>query len=124
MRRFVKSTISDLGYSDFSEWAIGHAGSTYYRKSDKEKFALFKKIEPYITFLDQTGLEKRGADLQNRLEIMESENRELKIKYDHDMKSMKEYMTKQFNQVMEMIQQNPKLANVKPEVLTRKNHNK
>ena len=28
-RRFVKSTISDLGYSDYSEWFIGHAGSTY-----------------------------------------------------------------------------------------------
>ena len=28
-RRFVKTTISDLGYSDYSEWFIGHAGSTY-----------------------------------------------------------------------------------------------
>ena len=36
-RRFVKSTISDLGYSDYSEWFIGHAGSTYYRKKDSEK---------------------------------------------------------------------------------------
>ena len=25
-RRFVKTTISDLGYQDFSEWFIGHAG--------------------------------------------------------------------------------------------------
>jgi integrase len=36
-RRFVKSTISDLGYGDYSEWFIGHSGSTYYRKTDKEK---------------------------------------------------------------------------------------
>ena len=28
-RRFVKTTISDLGYADYSEWFIGHAGSTY-----------------------------------------------------------------------------------------------
>ena len=35
-RRFVKSTISDLGYSDFSEWFIGHDGSTYYRKKESE----------------------------------------------------------------------------------------
>lgn len=120
LRRFVKSTISDLGYSDFSEWAIGHAGSTYYRKSDKEKFSLFKKIEPYITFLDQTGLEKRGVDLQNRLEIMENKNRELQVKYQHDMNSIKEDMTKQFTQVIEMIQKNPKLANIKPDALTKK----
>ncbi|MGZ5490271.1 MAG: hypothetical protein ACXW2E_08120 [Nitrososphaeraceae archaeon] len=34
-RRFVKTTISDLGYADYSEWFIGHAGSTYWRKKDK-----------------------------------------------------------------------------------------
>jgi len=28
-RRFVKTTISDLGYSDFSEYFIGHSGSIY-----------------------------------------------------------------------------------------------
>lgn len=47
-RRFVKSTISDLGYSDYSEWFIGHAGSTYYRKKDSEKVEIFRKIEPYL----------------------------------------------------------------------------
>ena len=53
LRRFTKSTISDLGYSDYSEWFIGHSGSTYYRKSDKEKYELFRNhIEPYLTFLD------------------------------------------------------------------------
>jgi integrase len=82
-RRFVKSTISDMGYSDYSEWFIGHAGSTYYRKSDKEKYQLFKdKIEPYLTFLDQHGLEIRTADLQSRLEAMEKENTELKGRFD------------------------------------------
>ena len=28
-RRFVKTTISDLGYADYSEYFIGHSGSTY-----------------------------------------------------------------------------------------------
>jgi integrase len=105
MRRFVKSTISDLGFSDYSEWYIGHEGSTYYRRSEKEKQELFNKIEPYLTFLDQTTLERKGVDMSNRIEIMEQENRELKTS---------------INKIMEMIQQNPKLANVKPEILTRK----
>jgi hypothetical protein len=105
MRRFVKSTISDLGFSDYSEWYIGHEGSTYYRRSEKEKLELFNKIEPYLTFLDQTTLERKGADMSNRIEIMEQENRELKTS---------------INKIMELIQQNPKLANVKPEILTRK----
>jgi hypothetical protein len=36
-RRFVKRTISDLGYYDYSEWFIGHAGSTYYRKKNLKR---------------------------------------------------------------------------------------
>jgi F0F1-type ATP synthase gamma subunit len=48
----VKSTISDLGYSDYSEWFIGHSGSTYWRKKDNEKAETFQKIEPYLTFLN------------------------------------------------------------------------
>jgi hypothetical protein len=51
-RRFVKTTISDLGYADFSEWFIGHSGSTYWTKKDKDKEEIFLKIEPYLTFLN------------------------------------------------------------------------
>jgi hypothetical protein len=73
-RRFVKSTISDLGYSDFSEWYIGHAGSTYYRKSEKEKAELFRKIESSLTFLDFLSLERKGADVQSKIDTLEKEN--------------------------------------------------
>jgi integrase len=31
-RRWVKSTISDLGFSDYSEWFIGDAGSEYWKR--------------------------------------------------------------------------------------------
>jgi hypothetical protein len=62
-RDFVKSTISDLGYSDFSEWMIGHAGSTYFQKSEKERMDLFRKLEPYLTYLDVASLEAKGADV-------------------------------------------------------------
>src|SRR5215469_4507400 len=47
-RRFVKTTISDLGYADFSEWFIGHSGSTYWAKKDSEKAEIFRKIQPYL----------------------------------------------------------------------------
>ncbi|HXX98075.1 MAG TPA: hypothetical protein VEL11_13270 [Candidatus Bathyarchaeia archaeon] len=36
-RRFVKTTISDLGYADFSEWFIGHSGSTYWTKIQRKQ---------------------------------------------------------------------------------------
>src|SRR4029079_5434587 len=44
-RRFVKTTISDLGYSDFSEYFIGHSGSTYWTKKYADKAEIFQKIE-------------------------------------------------------------------------------
>jgi integrase len=86
-RRFVKTTISDLGYSDYSEYFLGHQGSTYYRKTEKEKIELFRKVEPYLTFLDITSLERQGADVQTRLETVERENQRLR-QYEQRMKKI------------------------------------
>ena len=44
-RRYVKGVISNLGFGDFSEYFIGHIGSTYYRKTEKEKHELFWKVD-------------------------------------------------------------------------------
>ena len=77
-RRFVKTTVSDLGYSDFSEWFIGHSGSTYWRKKESEKAELFKKIEPYLTFLNIHQLERQGADIQSKVEELEELNQSLR----------------------------------------------
>ena len=44
-------------------------------------------------------------------------------KYEQDMKDMHEEMNQQFSRIMSMIQQNPKLAHVKPEILTKKVEN-
>jgi hypothetical protein len=80
-RRFVKTTISDLGYSDYSEWFFGHSGSTYWRKKESEKAELFKKIEPYLTFLNIHQLERQGADIQTKVEELEELNQSLR---NHD----------------------------------------
>jgi integrase/recombinase XerD len=78
LRRFVKTTISDLGYADFSEWFIGHSGSIYWTKKEKEKAALFLKIEPYLTFLNIPQLERQGADMQSKVEELEALNRSMR----------------------------------------------
>jgi integrase len=77
-RRFVKSTISDLGYSDFSEYFIGHSGSTYYTKTDKQIADMFKKIEPHLTYLDYPTLQRKGADVEAKVENLEKENQRLR----------------------------------------------
>jgi hypothetical protein len=77
-RRFVKSTISGLGYSDYSEWFIGHSGSTYYRKKESEKIEIFRKIDPYLTFLNVHQLKRQGADIQTKIEELELLNQSLR----------------------------------------------
>ena len=51
---------------------------------------------------------------------LEQDNKILKEKYNYDIKAMREEMNQQFAQVMSLIQQNPQLAQIKPEVLTKK----
>jgi hypothetical protein len=56
-------------------------------------------------------------------EIKAVEDKRIKTmeeKHEQDMKVMREEMNQQFSQIMSMIQQNPKLAQVKPEALTSK----
>ena len=77
-RRFVKTTISDLGYADFSEWFIGHSGSTYWTKKDSEKAEIFRKIEPYLTFLNIPQLERQGADIQSKVQELEQLNQAMR----------------------------------------------
>jgi len=73
----VKTTISVLGYADFSDWFIGHSGSTWTKK-DSEKAELFRKIEPYLTFLNIPDLERQGADIQTKVEELEMLNQSLR----------------------------------------------
>jgi hypothetical protein len=77
-RRFVKTTISDLGYQDFSEYFIGHSGSTYWTRKESEKAEIFRKIEPYLTFLNYEELERQGADIQSRVNELEELNQSLR----------------------------------------------
>jgi integrase len=77
-RRFVKTTISDLGYRDFSEYFIGHSGSTYWTKKESEKAEIFQKIEPYLTFLNVHQLERQGADIRSRVDELEELNDSLR----------------------------------------------
>ena len=60
-------------------------------------------------------------------EIKEAENMKIHAieeGYKQDIKHMREEMNQQFSQIMSMIQQNPHLAYIKPEVLTKKIENK
>lgn len=53
----------------------------------------------------------------------EAEIKALKEKYEQDMKVMREEMNQQFAQIMSMVQQNPRLAYIKPKALQEKTKN-
>jgi len=46
----------------------------YRRKKDTEKVEIFRKIEPYLTFLDIHQLQRERADIQTKVEELEELN--------------------------------------------------
>nr|MDQ6866439.1 hypothetical protein [Thermoproteota archaeon] len=82
LRDFVKTTISNLGYQDFSEYFIGHSGSTYWNSSPEEILDIFHKVEPYLTFLDYSALDAKGADIQTKLAEKDQELQAMKVQFD------------------------------------------
>jgi len=55
--------------------------------------------------------------------LRESELRTLKEKYESDLEAVRVETSQKFNQIMAMIQQNPQLAQIKPNVLMNKSNN-
>jgi integrase len=103
-RRFVKSTVSNLGYEPYSElYFMGHNSvSTYYRIDEEERIKIFRKIEPALTYLDMSFMETKHADTESRLEILEQENAVL-IK---DRKEFEERFAKLESKASEFVKKN------------------
>jgi integrase len=108
LRAFVKSVVSVQTNSDFSEWLLGHSGSTYFSIKEKEKAELYRKCEPYLTFLDYATVESVGQDFESKLQERDSEMIAIRQEMDR------------LNHVISAMQKNPKLAKIKPEVLKKK----
>ena len=79
-RRFVYGTIDSLGQNQFAEYYIGHEHSVYWNKPEQEKVEIFRKIEPFLNFLDYTAIESKGADVQSKLNAIEQLNYKLRQK--------------------------------------------
>jgi hypothetical protein len=47
-------------------------------QKDSEKAETFRKIEPYLTFLNIHQLERQGADIQTKVEELEELNQSLR----------------------------------------------
>jgi hypothetical protein len=121
LRRFVKTVISDEVGGDYSEWFLGHNGSVYYTKKESERREIYlTKCMKYLTFLDYTALEARGKSIESKLSEKDREMQAMKKKYEQDIQDIRDETNQRFNQIISMIQHNPKLAHVKPEALANK----
>ena len=61
--------MNESGLSDIT--LLDASGSTYWRKKDSEIAKIFRKIEPYLTYLNIHQLERQSADIQTKVEEME-----------------------------------------------------
>ena len=47
-------------------------------EKDSEKAEIFRKIEPYLTFLNISQLQRQGADIQTKIEELEQLNQSMR----------------------------------------------
>ena len=119
LRRFVKTVISDQVGQDYSEWFLGHAKSPYYTKKEIDRREIYAtKCMKYLTFLDYTTLEATGKNIEAKLREKDREMQAMKDKYELELETIRDETNQKFNQIMAMIRMNPKLANIKPQVLS------
>ena len=83
------------------------------------------KVLGYIHGIDVLTIneENRLKSKVTELAAKQDEIMLMRLKHEQEMKSVREEMHNQFDQIMVMIQQNPKLANIKPEALVNKTVN-
>ena len=121
-RKFFKTTCINAGMNPlYSEYVMGHRSGltkSYFKPTDMELLEGNDKTQGYVaaindlTINEECRLHKKIDELtkkKNEIEIME-------IKHNKEIQAMRDQM----NQIISMIQHNPKLALVKPESLMNK----
>lgn len=103
-RDYVKSTVSKHTTKDFSEWLLGHSGSTYWNVEEDETKELYLKCMKYLTFLDYEVVETIGSDFESKLAERDQEIDELQNKIFHyemeeqenkkEIENMRDYVNK------------------------------
>jgi hypothetical protein len=101
------------------EMFMGHSiglDDHYYKPGDNFVLQEYLKAVDYLTINEENRLRKKVKEFKQK----QSEIEIMKENYEKDMKAMREEMNHQFSQIMLLIQQNPGLAHIKPEILLKK----
>jgi integrase len=121
-RRFVKTTISDSpAGSDYSEWFLGHRKSSYYVSKPSVRAEIYStRCMKYLTFLEYSVLQATGRSMETKIKELEEVNQIMGQKYGQEIQELRqqtEQSDRKLNEILMMIQKNPKLARLKQEVL-------
>ena len=81
-RRYVKTKVTNRINSDYSEWLLGHAGSSYYTDEEKTRAELYTNAMRELTFLDYTETDQKTKAIDEQLEVLRKENEKLKERMD------------------------------------------
>lgn len=79
-----------------------------------------ESLSPTMNFCSRCSLPVDTTKTLTREMELEKENKELKEKYDRDMDSIRLEMDQKFTMILSMIKENPKLAQIKSNVLITK----
>jgi hypothetical protein len=66
-RRFCYTTCTRAVDEQYAKYHVGRRVHEYDKRTDDQKIEDFAKVEPYLTFLDTSGLESMGKDIQAKL---------------------------------------------------------
>jgi hypothetical protein len=120
VRRYIHLSGKDVDNALLAMNEEGQIKKEDYKLKSLKCIRCFETISPGMNFCSKCALPVNLNNEYTREMELEQENKILKEKYEYDMKLMREEMNQQFTQIMSMIQQNPQLAQIKPEALTRK----
>ena len=135
-RKFFKTRCELGGMKPINiEKLLSHStgiSDSYYRATEQELLDDYLKAMDSLTIDERNKLKKRIDKLEEKnedekyiikakLQEKEEKIQKLEQKYENDMKTFREDMNKQISEMMLMIQQNPKLSYVKPEILEKIN---
>jgi integrase len=116
-RDYIKTTVAIHINSDFSEWVLGHKGSTYWNNPDEVTRELYKKCEKYLTYLDYPTVEAVGKDFESKLQEEK--------KYFEDSKRNLEERTTYMEKIIESyIKRYGKLATIVRELEKKQENNR
>jgi hypothetical protein len=94
---------------------MGHSiglDDNYFKPSENDVLEEYLVAVDWLTINEENRLKKQVKELRKKQDEIET----MKERHEQDMK----YMREQMNQILSMIQQNPVLAQVKPESLIKK----